>query len=387
MAPFTMPMRFKRLYPKDVNSPTIQKNMNKYTRVGQISSVDPGKGTCTLVWHDRAGQKTDVLLMQGSHDEWNIPEVGAVVLVAFDHKDQARIIRYMNVGHAPKVTNNDLPALKEGEKLWRSKMGSILYMQDNGDILLQTASGTRFLLESTTSSFKTETVDWRLQTGVGSYLFGVIKRLKPSPDGSMTNQVITSVLGETLGEINLKLYESVEQKGNFIAPATPLIEIAMGTLVNKLGLIVNKLQLPNLVPTKEVCVQIKLSSGVTLWIDKAGRLTIQGVQININGGQVDVSDADVALGLEIPSTMGTQGQHVARQHDTVTVPLSSTYSDPANTLLTSKGSANISALSQLASAIISPTGPCFLNPSLLSGNVALQAEVTKGAPNVIVGDN
>ena len=380
-------MRFKRLYPKDLNSPTIQKNMNRYTRVGRIASVDPEKGTCSLTWFDRPGQKVDVLLMQGSHDEWNIPEVGAVVLVALDHKDQARIIRYMNVGHHPKVVNNDLPALKEGEKLWRSKEGSIIYMQDNGDILLQTAAGTRFLMESTTSSFKTETVDWRLQTGVGSYMFGIIKRLMPSPSGGMSNQVVTSLLGSTLGEINLKLYESVEDKGNFVVPVDPLIEITMGTLVNKLGLIVNKLALPNLVPEKEVCVQIKLNSGVTLWIDKAGRLTIEGVQININKGEVDTTDPDVALGLEIPSTMGTQGQHVARQHDTVVVPLSSTYSDPANTLLTSKGLANVSALSTLAAAIVSPTGPCFLNPSLLTGNVALQAEIAEGAPNVIVGDD
>jgi len=48
-------IRFRRLYPRDIVSSTVQRDLSKYTRIGKVLSVDSQAGTCTVQWYDRPG--------------------------------------------------------------------------------------------------------------------------------------------------------------------------------------------------------------------------------------------------------------------------------------------------------------------------------------------
>lgn len=280
-------MRFRKLYPRDLQSPTIQRSLNQYTRVGRIIQVNSTKGTCVIQWLDRPGYREDVLLLQGSHKEWNIPEKGAVVLVAFDVKDQARIIRYFNVGHSRRVSEKTLPVLKEGEKLWECA-GSFLYMKENGDIVLWSQQEGIVTLENSSNTFKSETVNWRVQTDVGSQFFGLIKRLVNSPYGDKESKVVTTLAGDSLGEYKFLLYETAEDQSNLLGATTPLIELVFGTVVDDDGNLIDKDGNTTLDPAKAVCVQLIVTKSgsqlLKLSLDKEGNLSITAPEIVVNNG-------------------------------------------------------------------------------------------------------
>ena len=93
------------------------------------------------------------------------------------------------------------------------------------------------------------------------------------------------------------------------------------------------------------------------------------------------------MGLESnDSAKGTKGQHVAREHDKITIPVSGGYTDPEHKGLDIKSPKNLEALEKIALAIMSPAGPCSLNPALLTGNIELEGEITEGSTNLYIGD-
>ncbi len=62
-------------------------------------------------------------------------------------------------------------------------------------------------------------------------------------------------------------------------------------------------------------------------------------------------------------------------------------SDADHTELTAISAENLVVLQTLAAAIMSPVGPCSLNPALLSDpSLKLKGSITAGAKNVLVGD-
>jgi hypothetical protein len=249
------------MFAGDLKSSIVLKDLNKYTRVARIASVDPVAGVCRLQWLDRPGFREKVLLTQGSDGEWNIPRKGAVVLVTFDVGDQARIVRYVNVGHSLKTAAYALPNLSEGEKFWECA-GASLYITANGDIILRSAALGTVTLDKNSDTFKTETTNWKVTTAGGNAFFGQIKRFKTQLDGSKASEVITNLAGDSYAEYTFNLFETVESK-NALTPVTPLIAATLGTVVDTSGHVVDINGASILDDTQSVCLQFAITKDST----------------------------------------------------------------------------------------------------------------------------
>jgi hypothetical protein len=381
-----MEIKRRKVFPKDANSSTVQKDLSIYTRIGTITQVNPEDGSCTIRWLDKNGVRYNVLLTQGSPKEWNIPERGDCVLVAFDHHERARIIRYINVGHLSRTKSSSLPKLREGEKLWEAG-GSFIYMKKNGDIILSTLDQGFFALEALTGTWKSETVNWKCITDAGIINFGLIRRFKPNNFGERESVNILDEEGNIYTEYRIRIVEKEDNSLGISGIENPFIDIILGTVVNNDGEIINKKGEPSLSQQKQLAVKIALQSGVTIIIDKEGRVSLTAKSWNLNKGYVDSNDSDIAAGLEINNaSKGTKGQHLAREHDRITIPISIDYNDSEHLGLNEKAANNISVLQQLARSFITPSGPCEFNPALFTGSLGLHGEITEGADNLYAGD-
>ena len=381
-------IRRRRLFASDVKSSTRQRDLSMFQRIGRIEHVDPEKGMCSIRWLDKPGIRNDVLLTQASPKTFEIPERGAIVLVAFDHHERARIIRYINLGHGSRVQDTkSLPRLKEGDKLWENG-GSYLWMKKNGDIVMSTLSQGYFVLENKTGSLKSETVNWKVVTEGGIIFFGDVKRFVDNGDGTRSLQSVTNIAGDSYTELRLRMVETADGVLGLTGIENPFLDLTIGTAVDDEGDAISK---DDSIPTnleKQLALKLVFQSGVKLFIDKEGRVSIEGAKININKAKVDSSDSDISEGLEEnDANLGTKGQHAAREHDEITVPLgSSAYNDSEHLNLTDLSTENLTALTTFASAIMSPAGPCSLNPALLSGNLKLKGLITQGSENTLIGD-
>lgn len=392
--------KFRTFYQKDLESPAIQRNLNNTIRLGRITGINTQAGTCVLEWFDRPGFRSDVILTQSSSNSFFIPKKGTIVLVGFDSKEQARILQYIPVGHATKVQKlKTLPKFKEGDSYIEGG-GSYIYIRANGDVVITTSTESYLLLENSSGTLKSETTNWKALTQAGFEYLGLIKRFKINLDGTSSLKLIQDNFMNYLTEYNLKVLETADNDVNAPGLENPIVSITFGTVVDQLGNIIMKNNLPaetNI--TKQLAARIALKSGIEIDIDKSGRISILNVNININGGQVDTADTDIALGLEIASTTGTRGQHVAREHDPITVPLGTSYTDSNHTTLASKGLTNINTLITIIKNVIATyqvsgvqpgAGMIPLSPSAIPyippTNTQLQGEVTGGANNVYVGD-
>ena len=372
--------RYKKLFAQSTQSRVVWQDLDQYIRIGVIDSVDPINAKCSIRWLDRPGTRIQVDLSQGYESEWNIPKKNSIVLVGIDVADQAHILRYYNLGQASRINSYTLPTLHEGEKLWEVN-GSFIYMKQTGDIELITDSLNSILLENGSGTFRSTNVNWKITTSGGTNYFGIVKRIKVTGN-SLEN--ITDSLGNPLIEYTLAVYEDTTQSGN------PIASLVLGTDVDQDGNPVDKnggTNIPVTNPDKGIALRISLKSGIKLTIDKSGVLEIGGItKYNLNSGSVDAGDPDVTLGLDANNTsLGTSGQHVAREHDLVAVPIS-TNSDSAHLELANEAVSNLTSLQLLAKAFISPTGPCIFIPSTIPVNTNISGSIIEGAKNVYIGD-
>lgn len=381
------PFKYSKLFPRDMSRPTVAKDTSMYTHLAQISSVDAVSGTCTVRWiTPRPGYRQGVLITHGSPGDVSMPSSGDYVLVSFDPWEQARIVGYLNLGQQKRVlTEQTLPEFSEGEKFYECA-GSYVWVRNNGDVILSTASGEYLQLENKSGTLKSETLNRRHVTEAGSFFSGIIQRFTPT--GTSIQNISRAPGEDPLTEMRIKIVETSDQAVGIQDLSNPLIDICFGTYVTDEGVIANKNGAP-CTPQKELAVKISLKNGVKIFIDKEGRVSLENINLNINKGSVDVGDADISQGLEVNNpVLGKEGQKIARTHDTITIPLSASYTDPNYVGLSSKGAANMSILSLLASALMAPSGggPCTLNSALLTGQTSLQGEITSGAPGVYLGD-
>ena len=383
-------IKYKATFPRDVLSSSVQKNLSSFTRIGIIQSVDPINGTCIIKWADHPGVRLDVILTQAAAGEWHIPPVGAVVLIAFDQYERARILRYINLGQASKITNKiTLPKLKEGEKLWEGPNGSYLYMKLNGDIVLATASQGFITLENGNNMFTTESANWKVATDGGLGYLGIVKRMVPDPiTGYSNSKVIIDSSGNSYIEYHLQILEFSDGAVGITGVSNPIVDITLGTKVDVNGVLEDKNGNLAATPNKQLTASVVFSNGVSFVMDKEGRVTINAKSINFNNGSVDATDPDIALGLEQnDATLGARGQHVAREHDIVNVPLTVNYDDPNHLSIATAAASNLIALQYLAKSFISPAGPCAFNPTIIPASSSLQGIITIGANSVVLGDS
>jgi len=225
-------IRRKKLYPRQLQSPIIQRNLNQYLRTGQIVTVDAERGICDVRWFDRPGVRKDVILTQANNKDWVIPEVGSIVIIGFDSMEQARILRYINRGHASRVIKqHSLPKLKPGESLFEVA-GTTLHMRVNGDIVALTPDQNKIQLEASTGTFFTDTINIKNISEAGISFMGLIKRMVTSL-GSKSLQFIKNSSGDYLTEYKLQISEKAD---NAIGSTEdPIIDIAAGTVVNDDG--------------------------------------------------------------------------------------------------------------------------------------------------------
>jgi hypothetical protein len=295
-------IRWKKIYPRQLQSSTIQKNLNQFLRTGQIVSVNSEEGTCDIRWYDRPGIRRGVLLTQANDKDFIIPEVGANVVVGFDSMEQARILRYINKGHADRVkTQHSLPKIKVGEKLLEVA-GTIFHMKNNGDILAQTLDQNKIQLEASTGTFSTDTINIKNTSEAGVSFMGLIKRMVTNL-GSKSIQFIKNTAGDYLTEYKLQITEKADNAvGN---SEIPIIDISAGTVVDTDGNAIdhngsvvladsvnalcldltiqrNSVELLIVKISKDGKVFVNLSEEVTLQLAK--KLLITAQEINLNNG-------------------------------------------------------------------------------------------------------
>jgi hypothetical protein len=380
-------LRNRKSYLGDITSTIVPQNLNRYARLAQIMDVDGKKGTCSVRFLDLPSSRTEVFLVQPSPGIFNIPEKGNICVVIFDQYARPFITGYINLGHENRVkTLNTLPKFKPGEKFFEAG-GSYFYIRKNGNIIISTLSGNYLEIENTTGSLKFETVNWKVITEGGLFYFGLVKRLISDTLGNSTYKTVVDLIGNSYTELNLKVMETADGTLGIDQNVEPLIDLTFGTLIDDNGNKINKKEAVATISNKEVLLHLKLKNGIQIDIDKEGRASIKGIKLNINEGSVDSNDPDILLGLETnKTTLGTKGQHVAREHDEIIIPLTFTYTDPEHASLTTKNTENFVVLNKAAAAFISPMGPCFFNPGILVNNEVLKGEITEGAKNIYAGD-
>lgn len=306
-------MRWKKKYPRDLQSPTIQNNLNRYLRAGCIVSIDSERGVCDVRWFDRPSVRKDVLLTQANDKDWYIPEVGAYVIVGFDSKEQARILRYISRGHADRIkTQHTLPKLKPGESI-REVSGTIFYMKNNGDVVVLTPDQNKIQLEASTGTFITDTINIRSISEGSNFFSGLVKRMITSL-GNKTLQYIKNSSNKYLTEYKLKISEIADSVvGN---TEDPIIDISAGNVVDDEGNPIDSNdQTVSADSTDALCLDVVIQKNsvevVTLKVSKSGNIYLNtGQSITINSGtkgaarlddevEVTIKSSDIAgLGLQ-----------------------------------------------------------------------------------------
>ncbi len=381
-------MRFRKFFPKDMKGSITQRDLSGFNRIGVVQQVDPIKGTCVVKWLDHPGLRYDVYITQATSKEWYIPEKGSVVLVEFDSYDRARIVRYMNIGQITRtLQSKSLPKFKEGERMWEVG-GTYLHMKRNGDVIISTLSQGILTIENSTGTFKSEFVNLKNITDAGIQYFGIMQRMVPDGNGFGQITNITNDFGDIYSEYRLQIVEVSNGALGMGGISNPIIDIALGTYADSNGIVTAKNGVVSPSTSKQMTINITLNNGCSIILDKEGRMSLNFKSLNFNSGSVDSNDPDIALGLETNNvTLGNKGQHVAREHDIIKIPLTTNYTDTDHLgLKNTVAPINMQALQWLAKSFISPTGPCIFNPGVIPPNTDIQGEITQGAANLIAGD-
>ena len=380
-------MKYSKRYIGDIGSTTVPKDITKYARIGVVQLVDPQAGTCTVRWYDKPVYQTDVNITQSFSGGTTIPSKGDTIIAVFDQFSRAFIVGYINLGHEAQVKKlKTLPKLKEGEKFFEAG-GSFIYIKQNGTIIFSTLTGGIIEFSNITQTWKYEVVNWKLITEGGTSNFGLVKRMITGVDGTSSVQSIQSSTGDFYTEYNITLYEYADGTIGINPSQTPIATITLGTVIDNLGNVVNKNGTFPTLPNNQLVAQLNFKSGLSISIDKKGYIDLRGGKLKLYQPSVDVGDPDIGVTTDVNNpSLGTRGQHAAREHDKVSIPLSSDYSDKKHVGLTKIGISNLASLNNIAKAIVSPSGPCFLNPSLLVGNIDLEGEIIEGSNNTLVGD-
>ena len=330
-------IRRRKIYLNQAINP--QENLSKYNRPAVISSVNTEKGTCTLRWLDNPGGRVDVLLTQGSWGEYNMPIVGAIVLVQLDNYDQARIVRYLNLNQAQRQKTPDeggkgtLPKLKAGEKFWESGIrdasgkivsgGAYIYMNNSGKISLVSPFDDIFEIDPDITTISGKTVNWQIVSGAGTEKFGQIRRWVQ--DGTQSvNKIISDDIptvqfpdGTPLTEYTLTVTDKYQA-------STPICKVKIGTVVNDDGKVIDKDG--NIVTADNasaLAVKIDIQSnhgslGIT--IDKSGKFYITSPRIVETCSDIRLGSENVTESAVLGNKLKTQLENLIDSITSLTVP-------------------------------------------------------------------
>ena len=373
------PLRFRKLFEHDGKESSLtQYDLKKYARLAVVEDVDPEKGLCNIRWLDRPGIRKDVIITQNSSTNYSFPKKGSVVICIFDRYDRAFITSYIPLGQISRVQNlKTLPKFKEGETFFEAG-DSYIHIRKNGDIILATSQGY-MSLNNSNNTLSQEFANWKLDTEGTSHFSGLVKRFVTNL-GNKRVETIEKSDGEVFIEHKLKVYET--NKNNEL-----LYNLTIGTFIDNNGNVLSKSgNIVDVSSNKQLCVNLELNNGVRLTIDKDGYVQIDGAKMFINNPGVDESEVDSDRGLSNKSNLGTKGQHVAREHDKVTIPFGSIYSDEEHLGLNSKAASNLTKLTELL-ANYGVSGVPITPINVATVNTDFEGEITEGAENIQFGDD
>lgn len=387
-------LKFRRLFQSEIKDSSLsQRDLRSFGRPGVIENVNPEEGLCDIRWLDKPGFRKDVFLTQGTSGEFNIPKKGTVVLCVFDQHDRAFIVRYINLGHESRIkTLKTLPKLKQGEKFWEAG-GSYIYMRQNGDIILSTLAQGYMLLENATGTLRTEVVNWRLTTEGGSFYSGVAKRIV-TDDGKRVIKTIEKSDGKGFTEFKIQLLETADENLGIDESVTPIVEILLGTKIDDDGNVVNNAgtaELPGQI-FNQICAEVNFANGIRIAVDKEGYVSVTGVKQFINNPSVDEVLNNPQKQLIHNPALGTRGQHVAREHDSIVLPVGGAYSSTEHLAQNTNATINTTALINILSRFTAatpgaPLTPLPGDPTLSTLSADLIGVITSGAENSYLGDD
>jgi len=349
-------------------------------RIGQILSVDKENNKINLRWlFPLVGSLSEIDItspyMGYKSGIRFLPEVGSIIAVGYS-EDIPIILSYnlpMNFGDMknaskdPKGDQSYIKDLNEGEISLTSVQGSEIYI--HSDLEIKDSGVDSILLKSEDSSINLDSLQLYINNEAGNLSMGMITRNGRivTDDGSS----VTSVTGgNALTELKITVNELADASINSSSVSnTALAEITVGTVVDDNG---------NILATsdgEQIALQVKMSSGAIVVIDKKGKMYIEADKLNINSGYDEPAES-----ITDPSQ-----QRAAREGDRITVPLS--FLAPPDTThpgLNTQGLLNLSTMSQLAASFMSPIGPCTFIPV---PNLKLFGQITQGSNDVFIGSN
>jgi hypothetical protein len=349
-------------------------------RIGQISSIDKDNNKINIKWlYPMIGLLSDIDISTPYIGYKSgirfLPEVGSILAVGFA-EDIPVILSYnlpMNFGDMknmakdPYGNNTYIKDLNEGEISLTSIQNSEIYLHD--DVEIRDSGVDSIILNSTDSSITLESLQLYMKNEAGKIDMGMITRngkIITDTGGSVTE--ITG--GNALTELKITINELADASINSSSVSNKsLAEITVGTVVDDSG---------NILATsdgEQIALQIKMSSGALIVIDKKGKMYVQAEQLNINSGYDKPADS-----IAKPSQ-----QRAAREGDRVTIPLSFLLPpDQVHPGLNIQGLLNLTTMTQLAASFMSPVGPCTFIPV---PNLKLFGQITQGSSDVFIGSN
>ena len=282
-----------------------------YLRPAVITKVDPTKGAVDIAWLDHPGIRQDILVPLNGQGFFELPTVGAKVLVGFDKGYGAHVLRYIQPGYKDLVgASRTIWAIRPGEKMLLSYLnklndtkesvpqptGTYFYMDNIGSIYMTTAEGDYWLLDRQENTIEQQSMNYRVLTEAGILDFGLVKRNVNNKTRiiSSTGVPLEDSVGSTpaLTEFRLRVLETADADPNTTPEVNdPFIELTLGTKINDTNDTGDKTVLTDLshaVANKEIMIQLrtKADQGFEFTVDKEGNLTLKvkgNVRVDVQG--------------------------------------------------------------------------------------------------------
>jgi hypothetical protein len=306
-----------------------------YLRRAKIIAVDHNRGLVDVEFLDYGGIRQQVPFGVPGHNIFDVPVVGAVVLLAFDQIFGAYIVGYLRFGYAdivgyrpPADAHTTRPIVIQpnpGDLLLTSYIenpsltatpiptGSSVHIRNTGLIAVQDMLGQYITVNPSIDNptISQSSMSYHCHTEAGLLDFGLVKR-NIDVEGETSLQVLNTDAElmsnnnpNALTEFKLRLWETADSSLATLPEATkPFIELTMGTKVEEAG--VGAYQLEKSPENENITVQLKTFNvqnnnqiaKFDLTIDKAGNVSVTAagaVTINVGGNANIVATGNVVV--------------------------------------------------------------------------------------------
>ncbi len=315
-------------------------NDGLWIRPGIVQAVDATTGLLDIEWLDHPGLRQGVAITQPHQGMFQIPTIGAIVLIGFDQGYGAQILRYLPAGYAEQSGDEFNPMLpgevnifsyldtvgtvREKQFIVPAPTGTRIFLNNIGDIQMATALGEWWRMDNAQSEIIQNSMNYTVSTEAGTLQFGLVRRI---PESAKDKETVPSIITPTgqrledvggistkgLTEFRLRLLETADTQQsslsdpNAYVPAVndPFIELSLGIKVDDNGDLVKTTsdQAKTTTGPQEIIIQLKTRAdqGFEFTVDKEGNvtLTIQGnIKIKVDG------DTDLTVGGNVTADIG-----------------------------------------------------------------------------------